>query len=170
GAEVLDEQSPPGTGFLADVCQRWEAETAMAAEHGVRVVNLRIGVVLSPRGGALASMLPPFRMGLGGRIGTGQQYLSWVALEDVAGVILEAIDQVELQGPVNCVAPGCVTNGEFTRCLGQVLHRPTLFPMPAAMARLVFGEMADELLLSSTRVQPAKLEARQFPFRHPQLG
>jgi uncharacterized protein len=169
GAERLTEESPRGSGFLADVCVDWEKACDPAAGKGLRVVNLRIGVVLSPNGGALTKMLPPFKMGLGGIMGDGRQYWSWVSLEDVVGIILHALNTPGLKGPVNAVAPQALTNAEFTKTLGKVLKRPTLFPMPAFAARLVLGEMADALLLASARVEPARLKASGYAFRHPEL-
>ena len=165
GDENLIESSPRGTGFLPDVCSAWEAATAPARAAAVRVVNLRIGVVLSPAGGALAQMLPPFRMGAGGIIGDGGQWMSWIALDDLLDVILHAIADESLSGPVNAVAPHPVTNEEWTHLLGRVLRRPTLLPMPAFAARAAFGQMADELLISSTRVLPERLLAARHPFR-----
>jgi uncharacterized protein (TIGR01777 family) len=160
----LDETSAPGNGFLAEVCRAWEVATAPASAAGVRVVNLRLGVVLSPGGGALAKMLTPFRLGVGGRVGSGQQYMSWVALDDVLGAIYHALATPRVAGPVNAVAPHPVTNHEFTKTLGGVLRRPTVFPMPAFAARLAFGELADELLLASTRVRPRALLETGYPF------
>ena len=153
--EVLTEESPSGTSFLAEVCRAWEAATEPALQKGIRVVNLRFGVVLSSTGGALAKMLPPFRMGMGGILGSGKQYMSWIILDDAVGAIRHALLTEPLQGPANATAPQPVTNEEFTKTLGKVLRRPTVLPMPAFAARLMFGEMADELLLSSARVQPA---------------
>jgi uncharacterized protein (TIGR01777 family) len=169
GEEPLTDDSAPGRGFLAEVCQAWEAATEPARERGIRVVRLRLGVVLSAAGGALAKMLPPFRLGLGGRLGSGRQYVSWIALGDVVGSIQHAIVTGGLQGATNAVAPRAVTNQEFTKTLGKVLARPTAIPLPAFAARLMFGEMADELLLASARVQPAKLLASGYQFRHPEL-
>ncbi len=169
GDAVLREDSPPGAGFLAEVCREWEAAARPAAEKGVRVVHLRIGVVLSPAGGALARMLTPFKLGLGGRIGAGGQFMSWIAIDDLTGAIHHALATESLRGPVNAVAPRPVTNREFTKTLGRVLGRPTLFPMPAFAARLTFGEMADELLLASARVEPAKLVTSGYRFRAPEL-
>jgi uncharacterized protein len=169
GASILREESAPGTDFLAEVCQAWEAAAAPAVQRGVRVVYLRLGVVLSAAGGALAKMLTPFRLGLGGVVGDGQQYISWIALDDVLGVIHHALITETLHGPVNAVAPQPVTNQEFTTMLGQVLRRPTRFPMPAFVARLVFGEMADALLLASTRVAPVRLQASGYTFQYPAL-
>jgi uncharacterized protein len=167
--EVLTEASAPGTGFLAEVCRAWEAATEPALLKGIRVVNLRFGVVLSATGGALAKMLPPFRMGLGGVLGSGKQYMSWIILDDAVGAIQHALLTESLNGPANAAAPQPVTNAEFTKTLGKVLGRPTLLPMPAFAARLMFGEMADELLLSSARVQPSKLLATGYAFRYPGL-
>ncbi len=169
GREVLREESPPGEGFLAEVCREWEAATEGAARKGVRVVNLRIGMVLSPEGGALAKMLPAFRAGAGGRIGNGEQYMSWIALPDLVGVIRHALSSASLDGPVNAVAPQPVTNREFTKTLGRVLGRPTVALLPAFAARLLFGEMAEELLLSGARVEPAKLLSSGYRFLHPEL-
>ena len=171
GEELLTEESPPGAGFLPEVCREWEAATEAAMRKGIRVVALRIGVVLSPRGGALSRMLPPFRAGLGGVFGNGRQYVSWVALDDLAGIVLHALQSGELRGPVNAVAPRPVTNREFTEALGKVLLRPTLLPVPAFALRLAVGrEMADALLLASARVVPRRLEETGYPFRFPELG
>lgn len=159
----------PGAGFLADVCRGWEAATEPAAHKGIRVVLLRLGMVLSLTGGALAKMLPPFKLGLGGVIGPGTQYMSWIVLADVVGVIHHALVTDATRGPVNVVTPHPVTNSAFTKTLGQVLGRPTIFPLPAFAARLAFGEMADALLLASTRVEPARLMATGYAFRYPQL-
>ena len=169
GSEVLREESPPGTGFLADVCREWEAGTDAAARKGVRVVHLRTGLVLSPNGGALAKMLLPFKLGLGGKIGSGNQYWSWISLDDVCGAIVHCIQTAALHGPVNIVSPSPATNLEFTKTLGRVLRRPTISPMPAFAARLAFGEMADALLLATQRVEPAKLLASRFMFKHQEL-
>jgi uncharacterized protein (TIGR01777 family) len=169
GDETMREESPPGTGFLSELCRDWEAASEPAVRKGIRVVRLRIGLVLSAQGGALARMLFPFRMGLGGKIGSGKQFMSWIALDDLLGIILHAINTESLRGAVNAVAPDPVTNREFTRTLGRVLGRPTLFPLPAFVVRAVFGQMGDELLLSSTRVEPAQLAAAGFSFRFPQL-
>lgn len=169
GAEVLQEQSAPGTGFLAEVCRDWEAATEPVSRTSMRVVHARIGIVLSTVGGALAKMLPPFKLGVGGVIGSGEQFMSWIALDDVVGAIYYAIVTEPLHGPVNLVAPQAVTNREFTKTLGQVLSRPTVFPLPAFAARFAFGEMADALLLASTRVEPACLTATRYPFRYPAL-
>ena len=169
GETILREESPPGTGFLAEVCQAWESATAPAVQRGIRVVRLRFGIVLSPAGGPLAKMLTPFRLGLGGVVGTGKQYMSWIALDDVLGAIQHALSTEDLQGPVNVVAPQAVTNQAFTTTLGKVLGRPTVVPLPAFAARLAFGEMADALLLASTRVVPARLQASGYTFQYPEL-
>jgi uncharacterized protein (TIGR01777 family) len=169
GDEVLTEQSHSGAGFLAEVCREWEAATTPARERNIRVVLLRLGVILTPKGGSLAKMLVPFRLGAGGRIGDGRQYFSWIMLDDVIGAIEHCLRREEVSGAVNVVAPTPVTNGEFTQTLGRVLSRPTIFPMPAFAARLAFGEMADELLLSSQRVEPAVLKATGYSFRFPEL-
>lgn len=169
GDETLNEESASGSGFLAQVCRDWEAAAEAAVRSGVRVVKLRIGVVMSPVGGALAKMLPPFRIGAGGRIGNGKQYMSWIAIDDLLGVILHALRTDTLTGPVNAATLNPVRNNEFTKILGQVLRRPTVFPMPAFAARLAFGEMADELLLASTRVEPARLLATGYVYRYPEL-
>ena len=169
GDDELDESSAPGHGFLPAVCQDWEAAAAPVREAGTRVVHLRIGIVMTPAGGALGQMLLPFRMGVGGVIGSGRQYMSWVALDDVLGGVLHALRSDDLAGAVNMVAPNAVTNREFTRTLGRVLRRPTILPMPAFGARLAFGEMADALLLASTRVEPARLTDSGFRFGHPGL-
>jgi len=169
GDEVLREESAPGSDFLAEVGREWEEATTPAARVGIRVVSLRIGVVLSPRGGALGRMLTPFRMGAGGRIGSGHQWMSWITLDDLVGVIQHAIANDSLSGALNTVAPGPVTNAQFTRALGHTLHRPTILPMPAFMVRLIFGEMGEALLLGSQRVDCGKLLASGFKFRHPEL-
>lgn len=169
GGAALDEVSEQGEGFLPDVCRAWEQATEPASAAGLRVVNLRFGIVLSARGGALTKMLLPFRMGLGGRVGRGDQYWSWVSVDDAAGAIHQSIVTDSLQGPVNAVAPNPVTNLEFTKILGQLLHRPTVFPMPALAARVTLGEMANELLLASARVLPKRLQESGYDFRHPTL-
>lgn len=169
GEDVLREDSAMGSGFLAEVCRDWEAATRVASQAGIRVVHLRCGIILSSQGGALAKMLPPFMLGAGGVIGRGEQYMSWIALDDVVGAIYHALCTESLQGPVNVVAPHPVTNRVFTQTLGRVLQRPTLFPLPALAARLAFGEMAEALLLASTRVIPAQLLATHYRFRFPDL-
>lgn len=169
GDEALTESSPPGKGFLPEVCQAWEDETKIATAAGIRTVLLRIGVVLSAKGGALKKMLTPFKLGLGGVIGDGKQYMSWIALDDLVSAILFALNTETLRGPINAVAPHPATNRAFTKTLGRVLARPTIFPMPAFAARLAFGEMANDLLLGSTRVKPARLEQAAFSFKYPEL-
>jgi uncharacterized protein (TIGR01777 family) len=169
GESVLTETSAGGSGFLAGVCRQWEAATEPAAGAGIRVVNLRFGVILSARGGALGQMLTPFRLGLGGRIGTGRQWMSWIAIDDAIGATAHALATDSVRGPVNGVAPNPVTNRDFTKTLGRVLGRPTVFPMPAFAARLAFGEMADELLLSSARVEPRVLLESRYKFRDGEL-
>jgi uncharacterized protein (TIGR01777 family) len=168
--EILTEESTIGTGFLAEVCREWEAAAEPAAKAGIRTVNLRIGVVLSKFGGALPRMLFPFRMGVGGKIGSGNQYVSWIALEDLVAAIEYVATNDKLSGPVNVVSPNPVTNLEFTRALGKALSRPTIFPMPGFAARIAFGEMADELLLASQRVKPARLLSSGFQFTLPEIG
>lgn len=169
GADVLDEAAAPGSGFLADVCRQWEAAAEPARAAGVRVVHLRFGVVLTASGGALAKMLLPFRLGAGGVVGDGEQYMSWIALDDAVGAVHFALTDESLRGPVNAVAPHPVTNREYTKTLGKVLSRPTILAVPAFAARLAFGEMADELLLASTRVEPRALSRAGYKFRFPQL-
>ena len=169
GHEMLREDSPPGTGFLAQVCREWEAASEAAARKGIRIVRLRIGMVLSPKGGALARMLGIFRAGLGGTVGSGEQYMSWIALDDLVGAVDHAIRTASLEGPVNAVAPRPVTNREFAKTLGRVLGRPAVLPAPAFAVRLVLGEMADELLLASARVAPERLLLSGYAFRHPEL-
>jgi uncharacterized protein (TIGR01777 family) len=169
GAEVLTEASPPGTGFLAEVCRAWEAAAAPAAARGLRVVHTRFGIVLSAAGGPLAAMLVPFRLGLGGRIGGGTHFVSWVALDDAVAAIAAALEQEALAGPVNVVAPTPVTNAEFTATLGRVLGRPTVLAVPATPLRLLLGEMATEMLLVSQRAVPARLSSAGFGFRYPTL-
>jgi uncharacterized protein len=171
GEEPLTEASSPGTGFLAEVCREWEAASAPAARKGIRVVSLRIGMVLAPKGGALARMLPLFRAGLGGVIGGGRQYISWVALDDLPGIVLHVLERGDLGGPVNTVAPRPATNREFTEALGKAVSRPTPLPVPAFALRLaVGGEMADSLLLASARVVPRRLVETGYKFRYPELG
>ncbi len=170
GDEVLHESSPPGGGFLASVCQQWEAATGAARDAGIRVVNARIGVVLSDEGGALAKMKMPFLLGLGGRIGDGSQYMSWITLDDVVSALVFAVENEELAGPVNLVAPAPVTNASFTKTLGNVLNRPTVLPVPKFALRLGAGaEMADEMLIGGARVVPAVLQATGFEWKHPTL-
>jgi uncharacterized protein (TIGR01777 family) len=167
--QPVTEDDAPGTGFLPDVCQAWEAATRPAADAAIRVVHLRLGIVLSAAGGALAKMLPPFRLGLGGAVGGGRQAMSWIALDDVVGAIHHLAFADEVAGPVNLVAPDSVTNAEFTHTLGHVLHRPAIVPLPAVAVRLLFGEMGDALLLEGAHVEPARLEQASFRFLHPEL-
>ncbi len=169
GDDVLDEESARGTGFLADVCRDWEVAADSARAVGCRVVHARFGMLLSPEGGALKKMLPPFKMGLGGRLGPGLQYMSWAALDDAVAAILHVWQNQEIEGPVNVVSPNPCTNLAFTEALGRVLRRPTVFPVPAGAARLVFGEMADALLLASQRVVPTRLLNSGFRFQYAEL-
>ncbi len=169
GDELLNEESPPGEGFLAEVCRAWESAAEPARQAGVRVVNLRIGVVLSADGGALPKMLPAFRIGLGGVLGGGGQYMSWISMTDLVGMIGFLIDHDDLAGPINAVAPQPVTNREFTRTLGRVLKRPTILPIPAIGVRAILGEMGQALLLEGNRVRPARVESSEFRFQYPDL-
>lgn len=166
GDEVLNEQSASGSGFLPEVCREWEAATKAAADVRIRTVQIRTGVVLSPKGGALGKMLMPFKMGIGGRIGDGRQWMSWIDVRDMVGAIHHILHS-DLQGPVNMVAPKPVTNAEFTKTLASVLSRPAIFPMPAFVVKLAFGEMGETVLLGSQRVEPAQLigSGYQFHFR-----
>ncbi|QEG40278.1 TIGR01777 family oxidoreductase [Roseimaritima ulvae] len=168
GDETLDEQSDPGQGFLADVAQQWEQACQPAVDAGIRVVHLRFGMILSPRGGALQKTLLPAKLG-GGRLGSGRQWWSWIALDDVLGGIYHALATPELHGPVNFVAPQALTNAQFTAVLGKVLRRPTIVPAPAFALRLALGEMADALLLASARVEPRQLQQTGYAFRFPDL-
>jgi uncharacterized protein len=165
GDEVLTEGSTFGAGFTADLARDWELATASSAQAGIRTVSMRIGIVLGTGGGALQKMLPPFKMGLGGRVGNGRQWMSWIDLQDVVGAIHHILNIDLLNGPVNVVAPKPVTNADFTKTLASVLSRPAIFPMPAFAAKLAFGQMADELLLASQRVEPSKLIASGYSFR-----
>lgn len=169
GDEMLTEQSGPGRGFLADVAREWEAATALAAEAGIRTVLPRIGVVLSRRGGALARMLPPFRMGVGGRIGSGHQWMSWIVLEDLVELLYRALTDDTIRGPINAVSPQPVTNAAFTKAMAKTLGRPSIFPLPAFAVRAAFGEMGQETLLSSTRVLPTKLQQLGFKFEYNEI-
>ncbi len=164
GDEMLDERSSPGTGFLADVCQAWEAAAEPARQSGIRVVHLRLGIVLARHGGALAKMLPAFRLGLGGRLGAGRQYWSWVALEDLLRVIELALQDDRLNGAVNTVSPDAISNAAFTSTLARALHRPAFLSVPAIAVKLIFGAMGREALLASTRVRPARLLENGFEF------
>lgn len=170
GDELLTEESPPADDFLARVVRQWEEATTPAAEAGIRTVCLRSGVILTARGGALTRMLLPFRLGLGGRIGSGRQWMSWISLPDEVGVIMLALHDDRLGGPVNTTAPEAVRNEEFVRTLGEVLHRPTVLPTPLLPLRLRYGsELVQHLLLDSQRVVPARLEALGFGYAHPTL-
>lgn len=168
GDEVLTEASPPGNDFLAHICRAWETESANAEREGIRAVMLRFGIILAKHGGALKQMLVPFRLGVGGRLGDGRQWMSWIALDDVILLIRYAIETDSLRGPVNAVAPNPVRNSEFTSVLALALHRPALFPVPRPVLRLALGEMSD-MLLASQRVIPVKLAERDFTFQQPQL-
>ncbi len=169
GDAVLDETAPPGQGFLADVCAAWEHEAMQAEPLGVRVVCVRTGIVLAPGGGALQRMLTPFRLGIGGRLGSGRQWMPWIHRADVVGLLLHASRSESVRGALNAVAPGPVRNAEFARTLGRALHRPALLPVPAAMLRLVFGERS-ELLTASQRVLPAVAERTGYAFRYGELS
>ncbi len=169
GEEILREDSTSGTGFLPEVCREWEAAAQYAIDAGIRTANIRTGVVLSARGGALPKMLTPFKLGLGGKIGDGRQWMSWIDVRDMVGGIHHILKTDLLQGPVNMVAPKAVTNAEFTKTLASVLHRPAIFPVPAFAARLAFGQMADELLLASQCVEPTKLVRSGYPFLYTEL-
>ena len=169
GDEVLTETSGYGNDFLAILCRAWEGEAARASSSGIRTVIARFGIVLSAEGGALSRMLTPFRLGAGGRLGSGRQWMSWIALEDVVRTLRAAIDDARWNGPVNLVSPEPVRNSDFTRVLASVLHRPAIFPAPALALRLALGEMADALLLSSQRVLPECLEQYGFAFRYENL-
>ena len=193
GDQLLSEESPSGTGFLPEVCRQWEAATHLAAHAGIRTVNLRIGLVLSRDGGALKQMLLPFRFGLGGRIGSGRQWWSWIHISDLVAAVDHILQNtfadsttivepqtiverrasppgLQLTGAINMVSPNPVTNAEFTRTLAKVLKRPAILPIPAFAARLAFGELADEGVLASTKVEPRKLMESGFEFEFPQLG
>ena len=169
GNEVLNERSAPGSGFLPDVCREWEAATQAAARAGIRTVQIRTGIVLSPKGGALGKMLTPFKMGVGGKIGNGQQWMSWIDVQDMIGAIHHIVKNELLQGPVNMVAPHPVTNAEFTKTLASGLSRPAIFPVPGFVVKLAFGEMGETVLLGSQRVEPAQLVASGYPFRFSDL-
>ena len=169
GDELLTEQSAPGNDFLAKVCIEWEGATKPATEKGIRTVHTRFGIILDAQGGALAKMLTPFRMGIGGKIGSGKQWMSWIALDDVISGLKFLMGETSTRGPVNFVAPNPVTNAEFTKILGRVLSRPTFLPVPEFGARLAFGEMGDALLLSSQRVAPGVLKSKGFAFAWPML-
>ena len=169
GDAIVDESSPQGEGFLADVCQRWEAAAEPAREAGIRVVHARFGVVVGSGPGALGKMLPLFRLGLGGRLGSGRQWMSWVSLEDVVEAMVFVLETPGIAGPVNVTSPEPVTNAVFTRELGKAVHRPAVLPVPGFALRVALGPMADEALLVSTRAVPAKLTAAGFGFRYPRV-
>jgi uncharacterized protein (TIGR01777 family) len=169
GDERVNEESMRGTGFLAEVCKAWENETAAVEALGLRAVALRAGVVLTPSGGALAKMLPAFKAGLGGEMGSGRQWFSWISVEDFVGAIYHAVIDQRCGGPVNAVAPGAVTNAEFTETLARVLKRPTLLPVPAWGLKMIFGQMAEEALLSGARVEPLRLDEARYGFRYGKL-
>ncbi|MCB0318462.1 MAG: TIGR01777 family oxidoreductase [Bdellovibrionales bacterium] len=167
---ILDENSASGEGFLADVCRKWEAATNLNESSSTRVVNLRIGIVLSKKGGALKKMLLPFQLGLGGQVGNGQQYMSWISLKDLISSIIFCLENEKISGAVNAVAPLAVTNRQFTKALGETLGRPTIFPLPAFLLKLVFGEMANETILSSINCKPKVLLENDFPFEHKEIS
>jgi uncharacterized protein len=169
GDEVLQETSASGAGFLSDVCREWEATTQVAADAGIRTVQLRTGVVFSTKGGALAKMLMPFKLGLGGRVGSGRQWMSWIDTQDMVGGIQHILKTDALTGPVNMVAPNPVTNAEFTKTLASVLRRPAIFPMPEFAVKIAFGEMGETVLLGSQRVEPVKLAESGYQFRFSEL-
>lgn len=171
GDEMLDEGSAPGSGFLADLCRQWEAAAQPAVDAGIRVVHLRFGVVLGPRSspGVLAKLVPLFRLGLGGNLGAGTQWMSWISLTDVVSAVLFLLENPSISGPVNFTAPNPVTNAQFTRVLARQLHRPARLPAPASLLRLALGEIADEALLASARAFPSRLSAAGFQFEHPTI-
>lgn len=169
GNEMLEEDSRPGTGFLADVCREWEEATRQASEAGIRVANLRTGIVLSSRGGTLAKMLPPFRLGLGGVFGSGRQWMSWISLTDEVAAIRRVLEDETLSGPINLTAPQCVTNAEFTQTLGRILEKPAFFRIPSWTVKILWGEMGKELLLGSQKVKPSKLIECGFSYQAPTL-
>ncbi|MBT3353366.1 MAG: TIGR01777 family protein, partial [Candidatus Scalindua sp.] len=169
GVEFLNEGSSRGSGFLPDVCLGWEEAAESVSKAGIRVVNVRFGIVLSKDGGALAKMMTPFKIGMGGKIGSGTQYMSWIAMDDVTSAIYHTLITESLKGPVNVTAPNPVTNKEFTNTLGEVLKRPAVVPIPAFAAKLAFGEMANDLLLASTKVAPKRLSDSGYKFQYPEL-
>jgi uncharacterized protein len=170
GDVILKEESAPGTGFLAEVCREWEAATQAAADAGIRTVQIRTGVVLSPQGGALGQMLTPFKLGLGGRIGSGRQWMSWIDVKDLVGAIHHVLANESLRGPVNMAGPNPVRNDEFTRTLASVLSRPAIFPVPAFVVKSLFGEMGETVLLGSQRVEPRRLLGSGYAFQFTELG
>jgi uncharacterized protein (TIGR01777 family) len=169
GDEVLREESAPGAGFLAQVCQDWEEATTPAVQADIRTTHIRTGIVLSPKGGALGAMLTPFKLGLGGRTGDGQQWMSWIDVRDMVGAIHHILKNDLIQGPVNMVAPKPVRNEDFARTLAGVISRPAIFPLPAFAVKLAFGEMGEELLLGSQKVEASKLISSGYPFRYREL-
>jgi len=169
GDEVLSESSAPGQGFLPEVCREWEAATHSAADAGIRTVQIRTGVVLSPKGGALGEMVVPFKFGVGGKVGNGKQWMSWIDVQDMVGGIQHVLSNEAIRSPVNFVAPNPVTNAEFTKILASVLSRPAIFPLPAFMVKLAFGEMGETVLLGSQRVQPTLLTANGYCFKFSDL-
>ena len=169
GEEILNEDSPPGEGFLPEVCRQWEAAAQPAEEARIRTVQTRISLVLSSAGGALQKMLTPFRLGVGGNMGSGRQWWSWIHIDDLTRAIHHILNRDSIHGAVNLVSPNPIRNAEFTKILASVLHRPAIFPMPAFAARLAFGQMADELLLASQKVAPAKLISCGYAFQHGEL-
>jgi len=169
GDNIVDEDSARGEGFLSEIATQWEDATQAAEDAGIRTIHLRTGIVISPEGGVLKKMLLPFSMGLGGVVGNGQQYMSWISIDDVVGIITAMVDDDQMTGAYNLVAPDPVTNYTFTKNLGSALNRPTLFPMPAFIARILFGEMADALLLSSSRVEAMRLKKRGYTFQDTEL-
>jgi uncharacterized protein (TIGR01777 family) len=169
GDEALTEASAPGTGFLAEVAEKWEEATMAAVQADIRTAHIRTGIVLSPKGGALKAMLPPFKLGLGGRTGSGRQWMSWIDLQDMVGAIHHILKNDLIQGAVNLVAPKPVRNADFARTLASVLSRPAIFPMPAFMVKTIFGEMGEALLLGSQKVEPGKLISSGYPFRYREL-
>lgn len=169
GSTAVDENGAYGTGFLASVCKDWEQATQEAEKGEMRVVKLRIGMVVSPEGGALKKMLLPFKLGFGGKVGSGKQYMSWISIDDLVSMIIYSLENQNVSGVINAVAPNPVTNSEFTKALGKVLGRPTIFPLPAFVARTMLGEMADELLLVSSRVLPKAILDHGFTFKYPKI-
>jgi hypothetical protein len=170
GDETLTEASQPGTDFLSGIAKEWESEALKAEALGIRVVRVRLGVILSKHGGALPQMMRPFRFGVGGKIATGNQWMSWITLDDAVAILRLALENANITGPLNAISPQPVTNADFTKLLAAALHRPALFPAPAFALRLLLGEMADNLLLSSQRALPAQLQKLNFQFAHPDLS
>ena len=170
GDETLTESSQPGNDFLSEIAKEWESEALKAESLGIRVVRARFGVILSKRGGALPQMMRPFQFGVGGKIGTGKQWMSWITLDDVVAILRLALESANVMGALNVVSPQPVTNSDFTKFLAAALHRPALFPVPAFALRLLLGEMASALLLSSQRVQPVQLQKLNYPFMHPDVA